>query len=624
MQSAFAGIELGKRGLVSHSQGLVTVGHNITNASTEGYSRQRVELRAVDPLYDPALNREETPGQIGQGVSVASVTRIRDEILERRIVAGANAEGYWATQEKFLLMLERVYNEPEDISVRGLMDRFWESWQELSLHPEETAARQAVLQRGQTLMDGIHQRYRSLSDLRSMLEDEIQTAVGRVNTIIADIGALNEQIVKVKAMGDNPNDLLDRRDLLVSELSGLVDITTDGRDPNEFTIHTSGLRIVQGAKVHRFSLALDPDNDGFSRVVWGETGQTARFAGGKLAALLDLRDGTVREEVQNLDMMSVNFIDLVNEIHREGYGLSGRTGLEFFTEYPFITNASGNYDRNGDGAFDSSYIFRLTGANALEARAQLGLEGTLTLSGPSGNVTVRYFPTDTVEALVSRINNSGAEVVARLDREGRLTLKGAPAADPSQPDFVIRHVEDSGRFLTGYAGILGESGPDGAFRWDRADAVLALRGDGAYAVAPLAHPSGWIEINPELRNDPGSVAAAFAVDGRPGVPGDGSAALAIASIRNSSVMIGRTTTFDDYFADTVARIGLLGENAERALETHTVIMKELRDMQQSISGVNIDEELAQMIKFQHGYAAAARFITEFDKMLDTIINRLGA
>ncbi len=289
-----------------------------------------------------------------------------------------------------------------------------------------------------------------------------------------------------------------------------------------------------------------------------------------------------------------------------------------------MTNVAGNYDRNGDGQYDSTYVFRITGANKLEERAQIGLEGKMAFSGASGNIDVPYYPTDTVADVVSRINNAGAEVVARLDREGRLQLKGTPAADPANPDFVIRHAEDSGRFLEGYAGVLVGRNAEGAYDWERADAVLSLRGGTLdYAVAPVAHPSGWIEVNPALVKDPSTIAASYGENGKVANPGNGEAALAIAAIRNTDVMVGKLGTFDDYFADAVARVGLKGEQAERSLESQNLIMKQLRDMRDSISGVNIDEELSNMIKYQHGYAAAARFVSTVNDMLDTIINRMG-
>jgi flagellar hook-associated protein 1 FlgK len=256
------------------------------------------------------------------------------------------------------------------------------------------------------------------------------------------------------------------------------------------------------------------------------------------------------------------------------------------------------------------------------------LEGVISLSAPEGEVQVPYYPTDTVSDVITRINNSGAEVTARLNRDGLLSLKGTPASGTqglsAAPDFVIRHVEDSGFFLTGYAGLLSQSGTEGSFDWSRADAVSSLQSDPAgFAVAPIAHPSGWIEVNPAIVKDSSSIAAGFGFNGKAANPGNGDAAAAIASIRNTQVMVGKHGTFDDYFADSVGRIGILGEQSGRALATENLIMKQLHDMRKSISGVNIDEELANMIRFQHGYNAAARFINTVNSMLDTLINRIG-
>src|SRR6056297_2341706 len=501
MNSTFAGIEMGKRSLVTHTTAMSTIGHNLGNAAKDGYSRQRVEMKAFDPIYMPGLNREETAGQLGQGVTADKIERIHDEILEGRIVKQANGEGYWKTRDKYVLMMEQVYNEPGDISVRAQMDQFWDSWQELSMYPEQTSARHSVLERGKSLINSIHRRYEGLSDIRDMLEQEVQGTVQRINTTLAEVSEINEQIVKIEAMGDNPNDLLDQRDRLVNRLSSLVDISVSGRDPDEFTIHSGGMHLLQGRVAHYISAEPNTQNEGYSDVVWRESGEGFIPQGVELAGYLELRDGDVREEIQGLDMMTINFTDMVNSIHRDGYGKNGKTGQDFFSEWPFVNNVSGNYDRNGDGQFDSTYIFRITGENALQSQQQIGLEGTISLSGPQENVEINYFPTDTVEDLIKRINTSGAEVVARLDENNLLNLKASPAADIENPDFVVRHVEDSGQFLAGYAGILGQSGPEGAYDWAQADAVTALRGgETGYAVAPLSHPSGWIELNPGIRN----------------------------------------------------------------------------------------------------------------------------
>jgi flagellar hook-associated protein 1 FlgK len=166
-------------------------------------------------------------------------------------------------------------------------------------------------------------------------------------------------------------------------------------------------------------------------------------------------------------------------------------------------------------------------------------------------------------------------------------------------------------------------GEGGTYNWGTADAVANLRDGANYAVAPIAHPSGWIEVNHAVLRDPLSVAGGFGANGNAANPGNGDAAQAIAGIRNNPVMVGRLSTFDDYFADSVARVGLLGEQSREALVTENLIMKQLKDMRESVSGVSVDEELANMIRYQHGYNAAARFITTVNSMLDTLINRMG-
>ena len=632
MTSTFMGLEIGKRGVHAHQQALYITGHNLDNVSTEGYSRQRVEMSAFEPIYLPGLNREETPGQIGQGVVVERIERLRDALLDKRIVSQASNEGYWNARDPYIRRMDNLYLEPGQSSVRSNMDAFWDSWQELSMFPADTAPRTAVIERGKTLIDGIHNRYNGLKSLQVQADEDIQLTVGRVNELSRQIAALNGDIQRIKAQGDMPNDLLDRRDLLVDKLSGIIDVSVDNRDPDEFMVHTSGLILVQGQIGRQFDLKKGIDTEGYSHIYWQDTQQEMRFAKGSLGALLELRDVTIEQEIQTLDNMTMNFVDLVNEVHREGYGINGVSGQDFFSEYPFVPNVNGNYDRDGNGAFDSSYIYRMNGQNQLEAQAQPGLEGVITLAGAEGEKRVPYYATDTVNDIVTRINNSGAEVVARLNRDGKLSLKGTPAeaVDGMQenPDFVIRHVEDSGHFLAGYAGLLNASGPEGAYDWARVDAVTSLRdsaeeGAVSYARAPVAHPSGWIEVNPAVVKDPHSVASGFGENGRPANPGNGDAAAAIAAIRNSPVMVGRLSTFDDYFADAAGRIGLLGEQSGRALETENRIMKQLHDMRQSISGVNVDEELSNMIRYQHGYNAAARFITTVNSMLDTLINRMG-
>ena len=245
MGSTFSGIELGKRSIMAHTDAITTAGHNISNANTEGYSRQRVQLKEFDPLYNPGLERPERPGMIGQGIDVQSVNRVRDEMLDQRITENQNTETYWQTRSDYYSMIEQIYNEPDEVSVRSNMDKFWQSWQELSVHPESQAARQAVVSRGESLTDSIKTKWESLMGVGNLINSDIEATVKQVNDYANQIAAINGEIVRSKAMGDNPNDLLDRRDLLVDKLSKLANITSDRRYSDEFMVHIDGHVLVQ-------------------------------------------------------------------------------------------------------------------------------------------------------------------------------------------------------------------------------------------------------------------------------------------------------------------------------------------------------------------------------------------
>ena len=623
MGSTFSGIELGKRSIMAQTDAITTAGHNISNANTEGYSRQRVQIKEFDPLYRPDMTRAERPGQIGQGVDVQSITRVRDELLDKRIVAQANQETYWETRSDYYTMLEQIYNEPDDISVRYNMDKFWESWQELSVNPESQASRQAVVTRGQTLTESINQRWESLKGVSDLVDGDITATVAQVNDLARQIAALNAAIVESKGVGDSPNDLMDRRDLLVDKLAKLVNVTVDHRDPDEFEVHVDGLVLVQGGIAREIGFQLRDDDSGYNKLIWKDTGKDAIFTGGKLGALVELRDVDIRNEIQQLNTMTMNFADLVNDIHRNAVGANKVTGLDFFVQQPFVENINGNFDRNGDGELDTSYVFRFTGTNELDKEQQVGIDGVMTLASTDGTVQIPYYHTDTVETVINRINDSNSEVKAYLDRNNHLVLKATTSVDPQNPDFVIRHVEDSGYFLANYSGVLAGTGAAGAYDFAQPDAVEALAAGSQFGVSPYFNPSAYIKVNDAIQNDVQSVAAGYLSPSGDVFAGDGRAAVEIAAIRNTSIMVGSMRTFDDFFADSVTNVGLKGEQAETNHLSQAAIMDDLRNMRESISGVNIDEELAEIMKFQHGYNAAAKFITVWDSLIDTIINKLG-
>ncbi|MBN2324702.1 MAG: flagellar hook-associated protein FlgK [Spirochaetes bacterium] len=618
MSSSFTGIEIGKRGLLTNQTALWVTGHNVSNAETEGYSRQKVTLEVFDPLYVPGLTREQTPGQIGQGVQVEKIKRARDMLLEDRILSEKNGLGYWKSQSDWIRQVELVHNEPTDKSIMHLLDRFWASWQELANNPEETAARETVRENGIALSRHINHNYEALYSIRENIEAAVKGRVEEINGLASSIAKLNREILRSESSGDNPNDLWDRRDLLIERLSELANIGIGRSDKDEFIVYISGKHLVQGQHYERLLTVANPENEGYSDIIWEVDSSPLDVKTGELRSLLDARDVELKGQISSLDLFAVNLTDLVNSIHRRGFGLNLRTGLRFFKEDPVSLDRSGNHDFNNDGLLDGTAIFRIRGRNVVSKGEVVGLSGTIRLSD---DIEVSYTRTDTVGEIITRVNNSDADIKLFIDSEGKLVSKS------DSPTQYISHLEDSGDFLAGYAGILQASRAAGGFDAGELDGARKIAGD--FMVTQKAHPSAWMMVDDAILGEAESIAAAGGVDltGN-GVPdmsdgaGNGDNALKIAGIRFSETMIGESKTVNEFYHALITGTGLRGQRAETETENRELLVENLENLRKSISGVNIDEELVNLVKFQHGYQAAARFVSEVNRMLDTLINRI--
>jgi len=202
MISTFTGIEIGKKGIVTHQAAINVTGHNIANADTEGYSRQKVSLEVFDPLYVPGLTRENGPGQIGQGVQVEKILRARDMLLEDRILSEKNGLEYWKAMSGWLHQAELVHNEPTDRSIMHALDKFWSSWQELANNPEEMGPREAVLEYGWSLSKHLNHNYQALKAVRNNIEKSIEIRVEEINGLAKQIAHLNGEILRAESVGE--------------------------------------------------------------------------------------------------------------------------------------------------------------------------------------------------------------------------------------------------------------------------------------------------------------------------------------------------------------------------------------------------------------------------------------
>ncbi len=227
MSSTFMGLETSKRGLTTQQTALYTVGHNISNANTDGYSRQRVNMEATNGFPGVGMNAPKVPGYLGTGVQAGSITRIRDQFIDNQYRQETTKLGYWSAKSDAVSQMEDVLSEPSEYGLNKAFDNFYASLQDLSAKPESAATRAVVAQRGEHLADSFNYISTQLTQIQTNLKNEISTESGKVNSIIKQIAALNQQIGNVEPNGYLPNDLYDSRDSLLDQLSEYFNVTVD-------------------------------------------------------------------------------------------------------------------------------------------------------------------------------------------------------------------------------------------------------------------------------------------------------------------------------------------------------------------------------------------------------------
>ena len=219
MRSTFMGLEASKRGLFTQQSSLYTTGHNIANANTVGYSRQRVNMQPTAGYPGIGLNTPQMPGFIGTGVEAGSVQRVRDQFIDKQFRQETNKLGYWQSRSHAIEQMEDILNEPTEFGLQRSFSLFWQSLQDVSAHPENGGARAVAVDRAVALAESFNYMNTSLKDIQRNLKSEVDVAIVEVNSIIDQIAGLNKQIKEIEPNGYMPNDLYDARDVLIDELA---------------------------------------------------------------------------------------------------------------------------------------------------------------------------------------------------------------------------------------------------------------------------------------------------------------------------------------------------------------------------------------------------------------------
>lgn len=349
----------GKSGLFTSRAALATTGHNIANVNTEGFSRQRVE-QSVMP---PAQMGNTT---YGTGVKVQNILRINDDYLTRQISNESKYLGDYEEKEMALSQAEEIFNEIDNAGLNRLMSKFFNEFRKLGNEPESEAMRATVRESAESLIADFHRIARNLDDVRNNIDNRLDANLRAVNELTTRIAHLNEEIKRSELQGGNANDLRDSRDLATQKLSSLINANVATNERGELTISVSGVGpLVSGVLKNKLYAEKLPD--GTTRVMLENLAPadvTDRLHLGKIGGLLEVRKGIIQETKDRLDQLAYHFTSQVNAIHRQGYNMSGETGINFFENIDSITDATHKMSLSRDVAQDVRKIATALTPNA--------------------------------------------------------------------------------------------------------------------------------------------------------------------------------------------------------------------------------------------------------------------
>ncbi|MCC6388631.1 MAG: flagellar hook-associated protein FlgK [Dehalococcoidia bacterium] len=420
------GLDTAVKALRAHQLAVDVASHNIANANSPGFSRQRVLLRPLGIDGSDHFTRDALLGRTGFGVDASDVNRVRDIFLDFQARSALSSRAQSDAYSTAISQTELVFNDPSDEGLSGLVDAYFAAWHDVVNDPESGPARTTLVNAATTLTTRLQRAHANLQTQRQDLDRRIGGEADKVNAASREIAQLNFQIKQVELSGDMANDLRDRRDLLLDNLASLGPISYTEQQDHSVTVYFGNHELVTGNIAREINAVPDIANPGFTKLVFAMDGEAVQANGGEIKGLLDARDTALPGVTAKLNALASGFITSVNTLHAAGFGLDNSTGLAFFTG----TDAS-DIALNATLAANPNRIAAATaagspgnGANAL-AIADLQLAKTMA----AGTATFGEFYGDMVSVLgadVSRaqgLSESGGLLVDHLDNL-RLSVQG--------------------------------------------------------------------------------------------------------------------------------------------------------------------------------------------------------
>ncbi len=633
----------GLSGLSAFRNALDTTGHNISNATTEGYSRQSVELDARPPQFSGF-------GYVGSGVETTTVTRAYNEFLASQFRSSSSAT---AELDNYLGLTSQIDNvlTNEHIGLTGALQNFFNAVQTVADDPTSIPARQALLTEGSSIESRFGTLDDLFDDLTSQVNGSLNETVADINNLASSIATLNNKIVLATGNGGGqiPNDLLDQRDHLVDQLSEKVNVSTNVQSNGAMNVFIgSGQSLVLNEQAN--SLGVQPTGldlgavDIVLKQSGGDIVVTSFMTGGEIGGTLRFRSEVLDPAINSLGQIAISLSYTINQQHNNGVDLNGAQGLDFFTD-PTITPiqlaGTGTLAvsvANTTGLTTSDYTLTAAGGDYTITRLSdnavvagpTAFATPVTVDGLTFNTTTlvngdsyRIRPTREAAGNINLSINDPREIAAAAPVISTVTPLNSGTGD-------ISNVAVSGLLTNQLANATVNSSPI-TLTFDSANNEY----DFSYGPGPT---TGSVAYNPNTDNGvsrsitvAGFGTVSFTLTGNPsnadtlvlsdntGGVGDNRNANLMADLQTALTLTGGTASFQDTYGSLVTDVGRKAQSAESNGLAQRGLLNQTIASKASVSGVNLDEEAANLIRYQQAYQAASQVILTSRAIFDTLL-----
>jgi flagellar hook-associated protein 1 FlgK len=325
--SLLASFDLSTRALRAFQVAIQTISHNISNVNTPGYSRQRV-------VYSTEIADFDGRFYTGRGVQVENVERLRNEFLEGQFRREFGGKGEADALVESYQLAEDLLSEPGDRGLYAKMTRFRDAWSSLANNPGDAGLRAVLRVEGQTLVESFNSTRQGFNNLRLQTDGEIRSLVPKINASAEEIFALNTKIETATLLGQKPNDALDRRDKLLTDLSELIPLQIVPRTNGSVSVYLGGAPLVEASGPSALTVVQKPgDTLGIGEIQWSTFNEPLVIGNGRLKGLIDARDSIYPSMMGELDTLANALVSQINAIHRTGVGLDGSVAIQGSTNF---------------------------------------------------------------------------------------------------------------------------------------------------------------------------------------------------------------------------------------------------------------------------------------------------